>query len=272
MTQPRRAFSVAIFARPRTGPMSDRILLIHHRRLNTWLPVGGELNEGETPLEAARRELHEETGWHGDFTSSPDLAIEGTPSGWLHYEEHDAGSKGTHLNGCFVARVDGDVPTLNDEATDFAFVDRHLRSHRPEHPFPLPAPANVIQLVQCALADGRHPAVLVAQAWLDHFNGRRLSSLLDLYDDDAVHTSPKLRERQPETGGQVRGKQALRAWWQDAFDRLPDLHYEARAITAARDRVFLEYTRTVEGQPPMVVAELFIVQRGLIVESHVFHG
>ena len=50
----RRAFSVAIFARH-----GGAILLVRHRRLATWLPVGGEIEPGETPLEAAVRELRE---------------------------------------------------------------------------------------------------------------------------------------------------------------------------------------------------------------------
>ena len=40
----RRAFSVAIFCRHR-----GEILLVRHRRLGTWLPVGGEIEPGETP-------------------------------------------------------------------------------------------------------------------------------------------------------------------------------------------------------------------------------
>ena len=35
---------------------------MRHKRLDLWLPVGGEVEPGETPLEAARRELREETG------------------------------------------------------------------------------------------------------------------------------------------------------------------------------------------------------------------
>jgi len=47
----RRAFSVAVFARHRR-----HVLLIRHARLGTWLPPGGEIELGETPLEAAIRD------------------------------------------------------------------------------------------------------------------------------------------------------------------------------------------------------------------------
>ena len=43
----RRALSVAIFVRRTAGPDAGRVLLIKHRRLATWLPVGGEVEAGE---------------------------------------------------------------------------------------------------------------------------------------------------------------------------------------------------------------------------------
>ena len=135
----RRTFSVAIFCRN-----GGEILLIKHKRLGTWLPVGGEIEPGETPLEAARRELREETGLEGTFP--PGLGVDGTPPGLIGYEEHPAGSKGLHLNFAFVADVASRALTACDEYTDARWVDARVD---------VECPLNVRQLVELALAAPR---------------------------------------------------------------------------------------------------------------------
>jgi ketosteroid isomerase-like protein len=112
----------------------------------------------------------------------------------------------------------------------------------------------------------------IATRWLDCFARHDLDGLLALYAEDAVHTSPKIRVRHPETGGVLRGKASLRAWWSDAFARLPGLGYDLIALTGDDDRVFMEYVRRAPGEPDMPVAEVLDVVDGAIVASRVYHG
>jgi hypothetical protein len=113
---------------------------------------------------------------------------------------------------------------------------------------------------------------LIAQAWLERFNAKDLDGLLELYTDDCRHTSPKIRALHPETSGQLIGKQVLRAWWEDAFKRLPNLRYERTALTADEKAAVLEYVRHAPNEAPMHVAEVFEVRDGRIFASRVYHG
>lgn len=112
----------------------------------------------------------------------------------------------------------------------------------------------------------------LGRAWLRAFNARELDALIALYADDCTHTSPKLRVQRPESGGAIRGKAALRAWWADAFARLPGLRYEELTVTADDARVILEYVRHAPGDAAYPVAEAFDVVAGRIVASRVYHG
>lgn len=112
----------------------------------------------------------------------------------------------------------------------------------------------------------------VARKWLQAFNEHHLENLLSLYNDNAIHFSPKLKMRHPETNGLIKGKDALRSWWKDAFERLPQLQYQERTLTADASRVFMEYLRRVPGEEDMNVAEVLEISNGLITGSRVYHG
>ena len=113
---------------------------------------------------------------------------------------------------------------------------------------------------------------LIAKKWLQAFNEHNLEDLLVLYDEHAEHFSPKLKIRKPETNGVIKGKAAMRNWWQDAFERLPQLSYQEKTITANQERVFMEYIRIVPGENELNVAEVLEIKDGLIVASRVYHG
>ena len=50
-------FTVAIFV-----VQQSRVLVIHHKKLNKWLPLGGHIELDEDPEQAALRETKEESG------------------------------------------------------------------------------------------------------------------------------------------------------------------------------------------------------------------
>lgn len=112
----------------------------------------------------------------------------------------------------------------------------------------------------------------IAHLWFEAFNSHNLDKLLSLYDDEAQHYSPKLKIRIPETEGLITGKVALRAWWKEAFDHLPSLHYKVTSLTSNADRVFMEYIRSVENESKLLVAEVLEIKEGKIIASRVYHG
>ena len=111
----------------------------------------------------------------------------------------------------------------------------------------------------------------VVSAWVGAFNRGDADAMVALYADDAVHTSPKLRVAQPATQGRVVGKEAMRRWWQESFDRRPPIRYEVLTIVADDAIAVIEYLRHREPEDTLRVAEVFEI-RDRIVRSHVYHG
>ena len=112
----------------------------------------------------------------------------------------------------------------------------------------------------------------IALSWIKAFNDHHLENLLSLYDEDAVHFSPKLKIRHPETGGFIRGKAALRSWWADAFNRIPSLQYQLKNLIVNEEQLIMEYLRKADGENDMMVAEILEIKNQLIIKSRVYHG
>jgi 8-oxo-dGTP diphosphatase len=100
---------VVIFAR-----YKKQWVLCKHKDRSTWETSGGHVEAGETPLEAAKRELYEETGAL-DFEISPVCDY------WACDEPHDT-AEITSANGqVFLAEVNemGPLPDSEMERVDF---------------------------------------------------------------------------------------------------------------------------------------------------------
>lgn len=53
-----------------------KVLLLFHKKLQKWLPPGGHVEMNETPPEAARREVMEETGLEIEFLEEENIWID----------------------------------------------------------------------------------------------------------------------------------------------------------------------------------------------------
>ncbi len=77
----------------------SKLMLSRHKQRTTWETQGGHVEQGETPMEAARRELYEESGalrydisalcdyWAGD-----EITGEGATGMVFHAEIHELGA------------------------------------------------------------------------------------------------------------------------------------------------------------------------------------
>jgi ADP-ribose pyrophosphatase YjhB (NUDIX family) len=83
-----------------------------------WLTPGGEIEKGETPAEAAVRELREESGL--------EVAITGPVYEEATQFEHQ-GEMRDNLDFYFVARCDGAAPVLRGVTTDEIALMKEIR-------------------------------------------------------------------------------------------------------------------------------------------------
>lgn len=139
----RRAWSVSVYCRH-----EGAVLLVLHKRLKAWVPIGGEMKEGETPVEAARREIREETGFVDPVFPSIHKVF-GAPPGLLLYEEHEAGDKGLHMNFAFISEVPHKGVLTDGSYTGMLWVPSAAE-------LPDPVPPNVLDAMPYALTAGIH--------------------------------------------------------------------------------------------------------------------
>lgn len=98
--------------KPSDHPHVRKLLTVTNRRWGSFSAPGGKIEEGETPEQAAIRELKEETGC---------TALRLIPAGGaVHYDQpKDDGPPWVCL--CFFAEVGAQVPVQQEEGTEIAW-------------------------------------------------------------------------------------------------------------------------------------------------------
>ena len=124
-------FTVAIFV-----VHEGRVLVIHHRKLDKWLPLGGHIELHEDPEQAALREAREESGFEVElFGERPPTTEPGTRAliGPRFLDIHRINDTHEHIGMIYWARPkDGTMTLARDEHHDIRWcAPEELDSLRP---------------------------------------------------------------------------------------------------------------------------------------------
>ena len=79
------------------------------------------------------------------------------------------------------------------------------------------------------------------QEWVNAWNSHDLDRILSHYADDFQMTSPFTVTMMNEPTGTIKGKEKVRAYWAQALERLPDLHFDLIEVLASVDSITIYY-------------------------------
>jgi hypothetical protein len=100
--------------------------------------------------------------------------------------------------------------------------------------------------------------------WAAGWNAHDVNAVLAHFHDDVVFTSPLAAQLVPASGGVIRGKAALRAYWTEALERNPDLHFVVGGVYVGVNTVVIHYRNQKRG----LVNEVLIFEGALVREGH----
>ena len=103
-----------------------------------------------------------------------------------------------------------------------------------------------------------------AHAWLESWNAHDIDGVLAHFSDDARFTSPVARQLLDGSDGVLRGKAAIRSYWEEGLRHIPDLHFEIVDIYAGLDVLVINYRNQRGG----LVNEVLIFDGDLVGEGH----
>lgn len=80
-----------------------------------------------------------------------------------------------------------------------------------------------------------------AQEWCEAWNAHDVDRVLAHFDDDVIFTSPIAATLFPDSAGKVKGKAALRGYWEEALRRIPDLLFTVEHVFSGIDMIVIQY-------------------------------
>ena len=105
-----------------------KVLLIHHKKLKKWLPVGGHVEKDEIPDDAILREIKEETGMKAEIVKNNILSNDGNVKRNtaipFHTNVHLAGDHDHYCLFYLCKTKDSNNLKINKELEDFGWFSK----------------------------------------------------------------------------------------------------------------------------------------------------
>lgn len=80
-----------------------------------------------------------------------------------------------------------------------------------------------------------------AHEWIEAWNSHDLNGVLEHYTDDFEMSTPFIAKFMNELSGTLYGKEAVKAYWQQALQKIPDLHFELIEVLYSVDSLCIYY-------------------------------
>lgn len=109
-----------------------------------------------------------------------------------------------------------------------------------------------------------------AEEWINAWNSHNMERILSHYTDDFTMESPKALQFVPETGGVLKGKEAIAAYWAIGLERIPDLFFELHDALTSINGITLYYTNRATGKKTAEV--LFLNEAGKVYRAYAFYN
>jgi ketosteroid isomerase-like protein len=104
-----------------------------------------------------------------------------------------------------------------------------------------------------------------ARTWLAAWNAHDIESVLDHFSEDVTFTSPVAARIVEGSDGEIRGKDALRDYWNRGIEHYPNLHFEPVGVYLGVHTIVINY----RNQNGALVNETLRLEGGThVVEGH----
>jgi hypothetical protein len=106
-----------------------------------------------------------------------------------------------------------------------------------------------------------------ASQWINSWNSHNLQDILSHYADDIEITTPMIKTF-TSGEGTLKGKVAVKNYWEKALEKVPDLHFELYEVTYGINSIALYY-QSIMNKKAMEV--MFFNEEGKVNKMFAFY-